>query len=102
MAGDRLGLGHDLRLDGEEGVAIYKPHRGERPLWDYPAGLYRREVAVYLLSEALGWGLVPETVLREDGPFGEGSVQRFVPAHFEEHYFTLLERPELHDALKAV
>lgn len=91
-----------LRLDGEEGVAVYKPHRGERPLWDYPAGLYRREVAVYLISEALGWGLVPETVLREDGPFGEGSLQRFVPAHFEEHYFTMLERPELHDALKAV
>lgn len=91
-----------LRLEGEEGAAIYKPHRGERPLWDYPAGLYKREVAVYLISEALGWGLVPETVLREDGPFGEGSVQRFVPAHFEEHYFTLLERPELHDALKAI
>jgi uncharacterized repeat protein (TIGR03843 family) len=91
-----------LRLDEEEGAAIYKPHRGERPLWDYPSGLYRREVAVYLVSEALGWGLVPETVLREDGPLGEGSLQRFVPAHFEEHYFTMLERPELHDALKAI
>ncbi len=91
-----------LRLDDEEGAAIYKPHRGERPLWDYPTGLYRREVAVYLISEALGWGLVPETVLREEGPFGEGSLQRLVPAHFEEHYFTMLERPELHDALKAV
>ena len=91
-----------VRLDEEETAAIYKPHRGERPLWDYPSGLYRREVAVYLVSEALGWGLVPETVLREEGPFGEGSLQRFVPAHFEEHYFTMLERPELHDALKAV
>jgi uncharacterized repeat protein (TIGR03843 family) len=91
-----------LRLGDEEGAAIYKPHRGERPLWDYPSGLYRREVAVYVVSEALGWGLVPETVLREDGPLGEGSLQRFVPAHFEEHYFTMLERPELHDALKAV
>jgi uncharacterized repeat protein (TIGR03843 family) len=91
-----------LCLDGEESAAIYKPLRGERPLWDYPSGLYRREVAVYLISEALGWGLVPETVLREDGPFGEGSLQRFVPAHFQEHYFTLLERPELHEALKTI
>ena len=45
--------------------AIYKPHRGERPLWDFPTGLYRREVAAYELSEALGWELVPPTVLRD-------------------------------------
>ena len=83
-------------------MAVYKPLRGERPLWDYPSGLYRREVAVYVVSEALGWGLVPETVVREDGPLGEGSLQRFVPSHFEEHYFTLLERPEFHDALKVI
>lgn len=81
--------------------AVYKPGRGERPLWDYPPDLYRREVAVYLVSEALGWGLVPETVLR-DGPFGPGSVQRFVAADVDQHYFTLLERPEHHEALKAV
>jgi len=92
----------DLCLDGTEGAAIYKPHRGERPLWDYPTGLYRREVAVYAVSEALGWRLVPETVLRDDGPYGAGSLQRFVPSHFEEHYFTMLERPELHDTLKAI
>ena len=82
--------------------AIYKPERGERPLWDYPGGLYRREVAAYRLSEALGWGLVPETVTREDAPLGPGSLQRFVPADFTQHYFTLLERPELHDALRAI
>ncbi len=88
---------------GEEVTpAVYKPLRGERPLWDYPTGLYRREVAVYVISEALGWGLVPETVLRDDAPFGPGSLQRFVPAHFEEHYFTMLERPELHDCLKTI
>jgi len=90
-----------LTLDGREDMAVYKPLRGERPLWDYPSGLYRREVAVYLVSEALGWGLVPETVVR-DGPFGPGSLQRFVAAHFEDHYFTMLERPELHDALQAI
>ena len=80
---------------------VYKPARGERPLWDYPPGLYRREMAVWLVSEALGWRLVPETLIRE-GPLGPGAVQRFVPAQVDEHYFTLLERPEHHDALKAI
>jgi uncharacterized repeat protein (TIGR03843 family) len=54
-----------------------------------------------MVSEALGWGLVPETVVR-DGPLGPGSVQRWIEADFNEHYFTLLERPEHHDTLKAV
>ena len=92
----------EVCLGDERDMAVYKPLRGERPLWDYPTGLYRREVGVYLVSEALGWGLVPETVVREDGPYGLGSLQRFVPSHFEEHYFTMLERPELHDALKTI
>lgn len=70
--------------------AIYKPREMERPLWDFPAGLDRREVAAYELSRALGWDLVPHTVLR-DGPLGQGSVQRFVDADFQEHYFTLFE-----------
>jgi uncharacterized repeat protein (TIGR03843 family) len=80
------------RADGVEVQAIYKPRRGERPLWDFPSGtLCQREVATYELSAALGWGLVPATVLR-DGPLGEGMVQRFVDHDPEEHYFTLLER----------
>jgi uncharacterized repeat protein (TIGR03843 family) len=91
----------DLCLDGKTGTAVYKPLRGERPLWDYPPGLYRREIAAWVISEALGWGLVPETIARE-GPYGSGSLQRFVDADFAEHYFTLLERPEHHDALKAM
>jgi uncharacterized repeat protein (TIGR03843 family) len=86
--------------EGAESDAIYKPRRGERPLWDFPGGLYRREVAAYRLSVALGWDVVPETVLREDAPLGEGSLQRFVDADFSEHYFTLLEREELHPQLK--
>lgn len=81
--------------------AIYKPRRGERPLWDFPAGLDRREVAAYELSEALGWHLVPHTVLR-DGPLGEGSVQRFVDADFEQHYFTLFEDARHLDQLQAM
>ncbi|HVE46771.1 MAG TPA: SCO1664 family protein [Acidimicrobiales bacterium] len=89
----------------QEGVAmraVYKPVRGEQPLWDFPDGLYVREAAAYLLSEALGWGIVPETIVRQDCPLGPGSLQRFVPADFSEHYFTLLERPEHHDALKTI
>jgi hypothetical protein len=72
--------------------AVYKPRRGERPLWDFPDGtLCRREVAAYELSRTLGWGIVPVTVMRDDGPLGEGAVQRFVDHDPEEHYFTLLE-----------
>jgi uncharacterized repeat protein (TIGR03843 family) len=82
--------------------AIYKPHRGERPLWDFPGGLYKREVAAYELSDALGWDLVPLTVLRSDGPLGEGSLQLFVAANFEQHYFTLYEDPRYHDRLRMI
>jgi uncharacterized repeat protein (TIGR03843 family) len=69
--------------------AVYKPARGERPLWDFPEGtLATREVAAYLCSRALGWDLVPPTVLRTDGPLGPGSLQLFVDADPEQHYFT--------------
>ncbi|MEM9133097.1 MAG: SCO1664 family protein [Actinomycetota bacterium] len=70
--------------------AIYKPGRGERPLWDFPPDLYKREVATYRLAAALGWDVVPPTVIGS-GPYGEGSVQAFVDADFAEHYFTLFE-----------
>lgn len=72
---------------------IYKPHRGERPLWDFPDGLYQREVAAYELAAWLGWDCIPRTVER-DGHYGIGSVQQFVDARFEEHYFTILERAD--------
>jgi len=78
---------------GAEVAAVYKPRRGERPLWDFPDGtLCQREVASYEVSRALGWGIVPVTVLRDDGPLGPGAVQRFVEHDPEEHYFTLLEK----------
>jgi hypothetical protein len=80
------------RSNDEELLAVYKPRRGEAPLWDFPEGtLCAREVAAYVVSRALGWPNVPATVLR-DGPYGVGSVQRFVPHDPEEHYFTLAER----------
>ncbi|WP_419926135.1 SCO1664 family protein [Candidatus Poriferisocius sp.] len=74
---------------------VYKPVRGERPLWDFPAGLHKREIAAFELSRALGWGLIPPTV-RRDGPLGEGSVQLYVPTDYDEHYFTLREEPAHH------
>jgi hypothetical protein len=70
-------------------LAVYKPSQGERPLWDFPYGtLAQREVAAYLVSQELGWGLVPPTVLRH-GLYGPGAVQLFVDADFNQHYFTL-------------
>ena len=91
-----------VRLRGIEQRAVYKPGRGERPLWDYPGGLFRREVAAYELSAALALDIVPETVLRLEGPHGEGSVQRFVDADFAEHYFTLLNEPLHHAQLRRI
>jgi len=81
--------------------AIYKPESGERPLWDYPGGLWQREVAAYLVSELLGWGIVPETIERHDAPMGVGSLQRFIEdADFEQHYFTLIEDDTTHEQLR--
>jgi len=91
-----------VTVAGARLAAVYKPHRGERPLWDFPHGLYVREVAAYELSCALGWGVVPETVLRDDGPLGPGSLQRFVDADFEQHYFTLIEEEVWHDDLRRI
>lgn len=91
----------ELALDDATALAVYKPERGERPLWDFPPGLYRREIAAYLLSEALGWGLVPPTAPR-DGPYGEGSLQLFVSADFRQHYFTLLEQAEHRETLQRI
>jgi uncharacterized repeat protein (TIGR03843 family) len=89
--------------DGVEPLrAVYKPASGEQDLWDFPDGLYRREVAAYALSEALAWGLVPPTVVREDAPFGPGSVQLFVEADYHQHYFTLVETDRHRDTLVAM
>lgn len=82
-------------LAGEDGepraIGVYKPRQGEAPLWDFPDGtLYRREYAAYLLSDWLGWGLVPETVMR-DGPYGVGTVQAYIEVEDDSHYFTLRE-----------
>jgi uncharacterized repeat protein (TIGR03843 family) len=58
---------------------IYKPIAGERPLWDFPDGtLAHREVAAFVVSEAAGWGVVPATVFRDEGPFGAGMAQEWI------------------------
>lgn len=79
--------------EGSEFTAVYKPSRGERPLWDFPEGtLAQREVAAFLVSEALGWDLVPPTVYRRNAPHGHGSLQLFVEHDQNYHYFNF--RPE--------
>ena len=92
----------NVRCNDKEVRGIYKPLKGERPLWDFEPGLHRNEVAAYRLSEAMGLGIVPPTVLR-DGPFGEGSLQLFVDVDVQQHYFTIFEqREDLHDQLRAM
>ena len=83
--------------EGLQTLAIYKPYQGERPLWDFPPGtLCLREVAAYVVSQALGWPLIPPTVLR-DGPHGTGAVQLFIDADPDATYFSLCEerQPDL-------
>ncbi len=78
--------------EGQEYLAVYKPSRGETPLWDFPENtLARREVAAFLISEALGWDLVPPTVYRRKGPHGPGSLQLFIEHDPNYHYFTFSE-----------
>jgi uncharacterized repeat protein (TIGR03843 family) len=78
--------------DDGEVACIYKPIRGERPLWDFPTGtLAAREVAAYAVSEATGWGLVPPTILR-DGPFGPGMCQLWIEVDPDVTYLDVVRR----------
>jgi len=81
-----------IDYEGREYPAVYKPTRGEQPLWDFPENsLAGREVAAYLVSEALGFHIVPFTTLRDDGPYGEGSLQQYIEYDPEYHYFSFNE-----------
>lgn len=91
----------EVRHEATALLAVYKPGRGERPLWDFPPALYRREVAAYRLSESLGWHVVPPTVAA-GGPLGPGSLQLFMPADFEQHYFTFREDPAHRERLARI
>lgn len=92
----------NVALDGVETRGIYKPGQGERPLWDFPDDIYRREVAAYELAVALGLAIVPETIVRTEGPYGPGSLQRFIEADYNEHYFTLLDDDSNDEALRVI
>ncbi len=92
----------DVTMGKATVAAVYKPLRGERPLWDFPDGtLAAREVAAYLTSQALGWNFVPPTVLRDDGPIGPGSLQLYVQADPDVHYFSL-SKQDKEERLKPV
>jgi uncharacterized repeat protein (TIGR03843 family) len=81
--------------------AVYKPQRGEQPLWDFPENsLAGREVAAYLVSEALGWEIIPFTMLREDGPLGPGSLQQYIDYDPNYHYFNF--KPEDKERLRPI
>ena len=92
-------LARVCREDVELG-AVYKPQRGERPLWDFAQGtLCLREQAAFLVSEALGWHLVPPTVLRQ-GQHGLGTIQLFIEHDPERHYFTIEGDPTFRSQLQ--
>jgi len=81
-----------VHYEDKEYPAVYKPLRGEQPLWDFPENtLAGREVAAYLVSESLGFHFVPFTTLRDDGPYGAGSLQQFIEYDPEYHYFSFTE-----------
>ncbi|MBK9924309.1 MAG: SCO1664 family protein [Anaerolineales bacterium] len=76
--------------------AVYKPTKGEQPLWDFEENtLALREVAAYIVSERLGFHIVPFTILREDGPYGAGSLQQFIEHDPNYHYFTFSPEDKL-------
>jgi hypothetical protein len=82
----------NLKLGSRQVQAVYKPIRGENPLWDFPnRTLAKREVAAFELSEWLGWHLVPPTVFRRSASLGAGSLQLFIEHDPNRHYFTLTQ-----------
>jgi len=83
----------EVSYEGKTYPAVYKPKRGEQPLWDFPENsLAHREVAAYLVSEALGFHIVPFTTLRDDGPHGAGSLQQYVDYDPDYHYFNFSDK----------
>ena len=89
-------------LNSVQTAAIYKPREGERPLWDFPDGtLCLREVAAFVVSQALDWLVVPPTVLRE-GPHGLGMLQFYIACNPDEHYFTLKEDTRFQEQFRQI
>jgi uncharacterized repeat protein (TIGR03843 family) len=88
----------EANCDDEEFLCIYKPLKGERPLWDFEPGIFKREIAAYELSKKLGFCNIPATILREDLEFGIGSLQLYIESDRQYHYFNLLEKKEFHES----
>ena len=83
----------NISYSQEQIAAVYKPSQGVRPLWDFPKdSLAKREVAAFLVGEALSWHLVPPTIYRDDAPFGPGSLQLFIEHDPEYHYFRFSDK----------
>ena len=88
----------------QEYAVIYKPMRGEAPLWDFPSStLYKREYGAYVVSRAIGWHFIPPVIIR-DGPHGIGTVQIFVDVDenrqfydFQKHHVHELQRMVVFD-----
>ena len=92
LAGSNYTFLADISYEQVMIKAVYKPVRGEQPLWDFPNGsLAKREVAAYVISEELDWGLVPPTVYRRKGSMGAGSVQEYIEHNPDLHYFNFDE-----------
>ncbi len=88
MLGSNYTFFVDVHHEGNTYKAVYKPCKGEQPLWDFPDNtLALREAAAYQLSETLGFHIVPVTTYREDGPHGPGSLQQYIEYDIEHHYF---------------
>ncbi len=101
MLGSNYTFFVDVHYENQIYKAVYKPIQGEQPLWDFPENsLAQREVAAYLLSEELGFHIVPFTTLREDGPYGAGSLQQYINYDVEYHYFNFSDEDK--QALKPV
>jgi uncharacterized repeat protein (TIGR03843 family) len=83
----------NLCYGGINRAAVYKPSKGQQPLWDFPAeSLAHREAAAFLVSQALKWDFVPVTAYRENGPLGPGSLQFFIEHNPEYHYFNFTRK----------
>jgi uncharacterized repeat protein (TIGR03843 family) len=92
MLGSNYTFLADVHYEGETYPAVYKPSKGEQPLWDFPEfTLALREVAAYQLSEALDLHIVPFTTYRQDGPYGAGSLQQYIEYDIEHHYFNFTD-----------
>ncbi|NUQ83624.1 MAG: SCO1664 family protein [Anaerolineales bacterium] len=86
----------EVAYENKKYPAVYKPTKGEQPLWDFEEStLALREVAAYIVSEALGFHFVPFTTLREDGPYGAGSLQQFIAHDPDYHYFNFTPEDKL-------